>query len=207
MRVKICGITRLEDALVAVEAGADALGFVFVPASPRCLPASRAHEIIRRLPPGVLTVGVFVDQDRETVEHIIRDTGIHAIQLHGNETPDETRGYKALVIKAHRVFPGFKLDVLDRFTVHAHLLDTFVENMGGGTGKTFDWEIARQARVHGDIILSGGLHPENVAEAIRRSSPAAVDVSSGVEREPGIKNAVKMRDFVRNALGAFEQLQ
>lgn len=206
MRIKICGITNRDDALCAVDAGADALGFVFVKSSPRCVSPVRAAEIIAALPKSVLTVGVFVNGLREEMLRTMRATGLGALQLHGQELPAAALGYDIPVIKAHRVKAGFNPEVMRGYQVYAHLVDAWVEGKHGGTGHTCDWEIAsRAARVH-RTILSGGLRPENVGAAIRAVKPFAVDVSSGVEKQPGLKDHNCVRSFVTAARGAFERM-
>ncbi|TVL99198.1 MAG: phosphoribosylanthranilate isomerase [Candidatus Brocadia sp. WS118] len=199
MRVKICGITNSEDAQVAVELGADALGFVFAKSSRR-VTKERAKDIIEKLPPFVSPVGVFVDEKVETVKDICNFCGIHTIQLHGNEEPlslNELKGYK--IIKAFRVREENDLKPLANYKPHAFLLDSYVKGVMGGTGVPFQWEIARLAHKYGTIILSGGLTPDNVEEAIRLVRPFAVDVSSGVELSPGKKDKELMKQFIMHA--------
>lgn len=199
MRVKICGITNREDAHAAIELGADALGFVFAK-SPRQVTKEQARDIIRNLPPFVTTVGVFVDEKADVIKEICDFCGIHTIQLHGNEQPaylNELEGYK--IIKAFRIKEEDDLKPLANYKPHAFLLDSFVKGVMGGTGVSFSWEIARQAHKYGTIILSGGLTPENVKEAIQIVKPYAVDVSSGVESSPGKKDKLLMKQFIMNA--------
>ncbi len=192
VRVKICGMTRGEDALFAVDAGATALGFIFVPGSPRRVTLESARSIIRSLPPMVTPVGVFVDAARAVITETIERTGIQCLQLHGDETPEETEGYPVPVIKSFRVGADFDPGRLSAYPVHACLLDTHVEGIRGGTGRTFNWDIAVRAREYSRIIVSGGISAENVGEAIRRVRPYAIDVSSGVESSPGIKDRGKI---------------
>jgi phosphoribosylanthranilate isomerase len=206
MRIKICGITRPDDALCAVDAGADMIGFIFVPESKRYIIPAQAARIIAALPGHVLPVGVFVDVPRNEVLRTIEESGIRAIQLHGEESPEDTDGYMVQVFKAHRVRPAFDMSVLAPYSVDAHLLDTYVSGMHGGTGMVFDWNVARAASAYGKIILGGGLTPENVARAIRRGAPSAVDVSSGVEFAPGIKAPEKIRRFIVAAQEAFNEM-
>jgi len=198
-RVKICGITRLEDAHLAVELGAAALGFNFYPPSPRYLEPRAAAEIIRRLPPLVTAVGVFADEtDDEHIAAVAREAGVSAVQLHGPRFPQSVRALEGLrVIRAVAVREGFKPEELGGVKASAILLDTFDPNLPGGTGKTFDWSLAREAKRYGPIILAGGLTPENVAEAIRQVQPFAVDVASGVETVPGIKDPIKLGAFFK----------
>jgi phosphoribosylanthranilate isomerase len=207
MKIKICGITRLDDALAAVEYGADTLGFIFVPDSPRYVRPSAAQQITSKLPPEIITVGVFVNESRATIARTILDAGIHAIQLHGDETPEETEGFGIRVVKGYRVSPGFDTAQLSAYRVYAHLLDAYVGGRRGGTGQTFDWQVAFRARAFGKIILSGGLRPANVAEAIRAARPDAVDVSSGVERTAGVKDHAQMKEFMQAAREAFAGVQ
>jgi phosphoribosylanthranilate isomerase len=195
-QVKICGIAREEDAEAAAEAGAAMIGFIFVPSSPRFIRPVDAARIVRTLPPSVLPVGVFVDASREDVDRSVVESGVRCIQLHGDEPPGETQGYAVPVIKGIRVRPGFDPEIIRRYNVQAILLDAFVEGRHGGTGVSFDWAIATKAASLARIVLSGGLTSENVREAIRRVRPYAVDVSSGVERSPGIKDHEKIRRFI-----------
>jgi phosphoribosylanthranilate isomerase len=199
MRVKICGITNNEDALAAVESGADALGFVFAK-SPRQVTKEQARDIIEKLPPFVSPVGVFVDEKADTIKEICGFCGIHTVQLHGNEAPlylNDLKGYK--IIKAFRVKDEDDLKPLTNYKSHAFLLDSYVKGVMGGTGVPFKWEITRQAHKYGAIILSGGLTPENVREAICIVKPYAVDVSSGVESSPGKKDKLLVKRFIVNA--------
>ena len=195
-RVKICGLTAAEDAAAAVAAGADALGFVFVPGTPRCISPERAAAIIAALPPLVSAVGVFVDQPLDEVAAIATACRLQAVQLHGNEPPAYCRRLSVPVIKAIRVRGPESLAALEGYPARAFLLDAFVEGQPGGTGATFPWALAREATRHGRIILSGGLRPETVAEAVRTIRPFGVDVSSGVERRPGLKDHEKVREFI-----------
>lgn len=196
-RVKICGITRLEDARLAVELGAAALGFNFYPPSPRCIAPSAAAEFIRRLPPFVTSVGVFADEpDAGHVVTVAGEARVTVIQLHGPRFPESSRLLEGFpLIRAVAVRENFKPEELGRLTASAFLLDTFDPNLPGGTGKTFDWGLAREAKRYGPIILAGGLTPENVGQAIREVRPFAVDVASGVELAPGIKDPAKLRAF------------
>ena len=196
-RIKICGITRLEDARLAIELGAAALGFNFYPPSPRYIVPGAAAEIIRQLPPFVASVGVFADEGEEKhVAKVAREAGVTAIQLRGPQLP-ATNGALAgyPVILAVAVGVDFKAEQFGSRKAAAYLLDTFDANLLGGTGKTFDWRLAREAKQYGNIILAGGLTPENVGQAIREVRPFAVDVASGVESAPGVKDAAKLRAF------------
>jgi len=194
VRIKICGITNEEDALVAVELGADALGFVFAE-SPRRIDPEKAKDIIRLLPPFVGRVGVFVDEDRSEIDRIADLCNLDALQLHGNESAAFCRSFKLNVIKAIRVRNIDSLKTLANYDVNTFLLDAFVPDKHGGTGKTFDWELAVAAKKWGRIVLSGGLTAENVAKAIAEVDPYAVDVSSGVEAYPGKKDPEKLKAF------------
>jgi phosphoribosylanthranilate isomerase len=192
MKVKICGITREEDARLAVRAGADALGFVFVKTSKRWIPPERAAAIITDLPSQVLPVGVFVNTPGEEIRRLMDVTGIRLVQLHGDETPQEASDLGAPVWKAFRVGPAFDATALAAYNVDGYLLDTMVDGMMGGTGKTFNWQIAVGAKQYGPVILSGGITPDNVQQAIREVSPYAIDVSSGVEASPGRKDPARI---------------
>jgi phosphoribosylanthranilate isomerase len=193
MLVKICGITNLEDAERAIEYGADALGFIFVPASPRYVPTEIAASIISRLPSTVQKVGVFVNESERKIHSMIEQTGITHLQFHGDEMPDDLAGYTLPVWKAFRVSPAFDVAVISKYSADAYLLDTFSSKSYGGTGKTFDWRIAARVKQYGNIILSGGLNPHNVADAVRTVQPYGIDVNSGVEATPGKKDAAKLK--------------
>jgi len=197
VRVKVCGLTCLEDARAAAEAGADALGFVLAP-SPRRITPEQVREIVRRLPPLVLTVGVFVDEPMVRVSEIRRFCGLDAVQLHGRESEVQVKALGGRVIKALRVGDRpMKCQAL--YPTATLLLDTFVPDRPGGTGRVFDWNLALEPARERPIILAGGLRPDNVAEAIRFVKPYAVDVSSGVEHQPGRKDHDQMADFIRQA--------
>jgi phosphoribosylanthranilate isomerase len=195
-RVKICGITTWDDARLSVDLGASALGFNFYPPSPRAITPADAWKIIRRLPPFVEAVGVFVNWPPLVVEALARALRLTAVQLHGAESPEEVAEMARTrrVIKAVQVKRGFRLAGLARYrAADGILLDGFARGLHGGTGRTLDWKVARAARRYGQIILAGGLTPENIAEAIRVAEPYAVDLASGVERRPGLKDAGKLR--------------
>jgi phosphoribosylanthranilate isomerase len=195
-RVKVCGITSREDAVAAVEAGADALGFVFVPGTPRCVHPEVAERIVGVLPPFVTPVGVFMNQPLEEVLRIAARCGLQAVQLHGDEPEAYSRRIPLRVIKAVRVRDAESLRMLPIYPAHAFLLDAFVEGQAGGTGTPVSWELAVQAKGHAPIILSGGLRPDTVGLAVRRVRPYGVDVSSGVEVSPGRKDHQKVREFI-----------
>jgi phosphoribosylanthranilate isomerase len=200
-RVKICGLTCLDDALAAVEAGADALGFVFHPASPRHVTPALVRTIVPRLPPFVARVGVFVDAPEPDLLATVRESGIDTLQLHGREPASLChRLAPATVIKGFRVSGADLLGQLEAYAGIAWLLDTHIAGSHGGTGRVFDWRWAREAvQRGGTVILAGGLNPDNVAEAVATVRPYAVDVSSGVERAPGKKDPARMRAFVAAA--------
>ena len=196
VKVKICGITNTEDALMAVEAGADALGFVFFPGSPRYISPEQANAIIRSLPPFVQTVGLFVNEEMTTVNAVADQCGLDLVQLHGEESPDYCAAVNRRIIKAFRVKDASSLDDIRKYQVAGYLLDAWSPSAHGGTGTTFNWEIAARAAASHCIILAGGLTPENVAAAVATVNPYAVDVSSGVESSPGKKDATLIRTFV-----------
>lgn len=202
MIVKICGITRLEDALAAAEEGAAAVGFIFVRSSPRYIAPADAAEIIRKLPPFITSVGVFVNEVRAEILRTIGQTKIRCLQLHGEEPPAETAGYPVPVIKSFHVSDEFDPSVMASYPLPAYLLDTSVAGMQGGTGKTFDWRKAQEASRFGRIILSGGITPENAAVASRTVRPYAIDVNSGVESSAGIKDRERIRNLFENLRNA-----
>jgi phosphoribosylanthranilate isomerase len=200
VRVKICGVTNWADARLAVDLGVDALGFNFYAASPRSVSPAAAWDIIRRLPPFVAAVGVFVDWPADVVTALADALRFDAVQLHGRETPATARDIAAKhkVIKAFRVAPAFPPTDLVRYSAaSAFLLDGFKQGLHGGTGRTADWSVARKANRYGRIILAGGIKPSNVAQAIAEAQPWAVDVASGVEKRPGKKDAGALRELMR----------
>jgi phosphoribosylanthranilate isomerase len=198
VRVKICGITTAEDALAAVDAGADALGFIFFESSPRWVSIESAAAIIRRLPPLVAKVGVFVNASEPAVRETVSRTGIDTLQFHGDEPPPFCAGFAPVkVYKAFRVRDLESLAEMPPYKTDAWLLDSYVPDKSGGTGARFNWDLAVEAQKLGrPIILAGGLTPGNVAEAVRRVRPYAVDVSSGVESSPGRKSPDRIRAFI-----------
>jgi phosphoribosylanthranilate isomerase len=198
VRVKICGITNLDDAIMAVEAGADALGFVFFEGSSRYISPEQASVIIHELPPFVKSVGLFVNEELKAVNIIADQCGLDIIQLHGDESPLFCNSVKRRVVKAFRVKDESSLNKIAEYEVAAILLDAWSPIAHGGTGTTFNWEIAAKAAASNCIILAGGLTPENVEEAIKVVKPYAVDVSSGVESSPGKKSSDKLKDFIIN---------
>lgn len=195
-RVKICGITNLEDALTAVESGADALGFVFVPDTPRFVKPDQVAAIVAELPPFITTVGLFTSKDTAKIRTITDQCRLDAIQLHANVTPEFCSNLDRRVIKAVRVKDESSLSILSDYDVNAFLLDAYVEGKMGGTGKVFDWNLALQAKDYGRIIVAGGLNPDNVGQAVRHVKPYGVDVSSGVELGAGRKDPDKIRTFI-----------
>jgi phosphoribosylanthranilate isomerase len=198
--VKICGITNTPDALAAVDAGADALGFMFYDASPRHVSVRDAAEIIRQLPPFTIKVGVFVDASEDLVMRAIADCGLNMLQFHGHETPEYCTQFGLMSMKAFRIRDAESLRALPEYPTHAWLLDAFVADKLGGTGEKFNWDLALEARKLGrPIFLAGGLTPANVADAVKLVQPYAVDVSSGVEAEPGKKDHAKVRAFIQAA--------
>ena len=202
-RVKICGITSVADGLAAAEAGADMIGLMFDEQSPRYLPLAGAVEISRALPPFVLRVGVFANPEEETVLRAIRECGLNLLQFHGEETPEFCTQFGMMSVKAFRIRDAESLKPLEQFPVEAFLLDAHAKNGLGGTGETFNWDLAVAAQRFGKpIFLAGGLTPGNVAEAVRKVRPFAVDVSSGVESAPGKKDPDKIRAFIAAAKAA-----
>lgn len=198
VKVKICGITSLEDARQAVAAGADALGFVFYPPSPRCVDPVAAHAIIAELPPFVTCVGLFVNEPPERVLEMVLSCGLDAIQLHGDEPPGQCHYPPYRVIKALRI-ARYEPAEIDGYQVSALLLDALVPGEYGGTGQLGDWPLAARIAEERTVILAGGLTPDNIAAAVQTVRPYAVDVSSGVESRPGRKDPRKVAEFIRRA--------
>ena len=198
IKVKICGMTQLKDALFAVEQGVDAVGFIFYKKSPRAVTMKTVREIIAKLPPLVDTVGVFVNESAERLNKIADYCGLDLVQLHGEESPAFCRKIHRRVIKAFRVKDLQSIKQLEKFPVSGFLLDTFSDDLHGGTGKTFDWNLALPAKKMGPVILAGGLTPRNILQAVRQVRPYGVDVCSGVEKSPGIKDLEKVRAFLKN---------
>lgn len=205
-RVKICGITRAEDAASAIAAGADALGFVFYPPSPRHVELESARRIAERVAPFVTRVGLFVNATRDRIAEAVERVGIDLIQFHGDESPSDCAGHGRPYIKAIRMKEGVDLIAeRERYADAAGLLvDSYRPGVPGGTGATFDWDRI-PPELAGGIILAGGLTPQNIAEAVRRVRPYAVDVSGGVERDKGIKDPDKIRSFMQGVQLGTEQ--
>jgi phosphoribosylanthranilate isomerase len=202
IKVKICGLTNVQDALVAVEAGADALGFVFWERSPRWVAVEQAAEIVKEVPGHVLRTGVFVDPSPDLVMSAIGRCGLNLLQFHGEESPEFCLQFGMMSMKAFRIRDAASLEALTRYPTDAWLLDAYTPGVPGGTGASFDWALALEAGRNGrPVFLAGGLKPENVAEAIRCARPYGVDVSSGVEHAPGIKDHAKVRAFLAAARG------
>ncbi len=196
--VKICGITNAGDARAASDAGADAVGFIFAE-SPRRVGVEEARRISKALPENIIRVGVFVDEEPAEVSRISREVGLDLAQLHGEETPETVTAVReggVKVMKALRIRDATSLEALDAYEADLFLLDTFSERVRGGTGERFDWEVAKSVRGRDNIVVSGGLGPENVHEAVEFFEPYGVDASSSLEDGPGIKNGERVRRFV-----------
>lgn len=204
IRIKVCGMTRLQDALCAVENGADALGFIFHRQSARYIDPEEARLIIEQLPPFVDSVGVFVDKDREEVEEIVRFCRLNYAQLHGNESEKFAERLARFtspceVIKAFRVGEETTAEEFEPYMDHvkAFLLDTYDRDLAGGTGRSFDWSVIPRLALRKPYILAGGLSPDNITAALQELRPFAVDVNSGVEVAPGIKDHKLIQEFIR----------
>lgn len=197
-RVKICGITRPDDALAAARAGADAVGLVFYAKSPRAVTINEAQGVARALPPFVTTVGLFVDAAPDDIREVLQSVPLDLLQFHGNEAPDQCRVYGRPYVKAVRMRETTDLAAVARSYHDAAglLVDTYVEGVPGGTGRAFDWS-RLPSSLGRPLILAGGLTPDNVAEAVGRVRPWAVDVSGGVESAPGVKDAARIEAFIR----------
>lgn len=202
VKVKICGITNLDDASVAIRYGASALGFIFTK-SPRQVSPEKASKIIRALPPFVKTLGVFIDEDPANIRQIMELCGLDLVQLHGDESPEFCRAFMPRAVKALRIKDDVSIQSIRPYqeNVRALLLDTYSDNLPGGTGKIFDWDMAIKIKKLGvPIILSGGLGPSNIDSAISRVRPYAVDVNSGVEERPGKKSHTLMKELFEKTL-------
>ncbi|TAJ95230.1 MAG: phosphoribosylanthranilate isomerase [Gammaproteobacteria bacterium] len=198
VRVKICGITRAEDAAVAAREGADAIGLVFYAGSARAVDVMQAREIVRRLPPFVCKVGLFVDADREFVERVAADAPLDLLQFHGEETPEFCRMFRLPYIKAVRMRDGVDLPMLaSRYgDATGILVDSYVAGEAGGTGVSFEWNLVSSSGLQKPLILAGGLTADNIAAAVRKVRPYAVDVSGGVESTKGVKDPAKISRFM-----------
>ena len=204
-KVKICGITNLDDARVVVEAGADMLGLIFYPPSPRYVTPEQARTIVASLPSSLPAIGVFVNEAAETVSRIARASGVQMVQLHGEESPALCQQLSWPVIKAFRFTAQVQPEMMRQYTVAAYLIEGFQADLYGGGGAVADWQRVATLQQYGRIILAGGLTPDNVAAAIRTVRPYAVDVCSGVEATPGKKDGHKVRAFVARAKTALSE--
>lgn len=194
---KICGITNLDDANVAVENGASAIGFIFYEKSPRTISINNAKSISKHLPKTIARVGVFVNHEKDFIHEAISEVPLDMIQLHGDETPDFCNQFDVAILKALRIKNEASLSVMDQYDVAVFLLDTFSNDQYGGTGETFDWSVLNR-KFKTPIILSGGLNSENILDAIDAVNPSAVDVNSGVESSPGKKDFNKLKSLFKN---------
>ncbi len=203
VKVKICGITNLDDALASMKAGCDALGFAFFKKSPRYIPPRLASEIVKNLPARIVKIGVFVNAKEKTIKYTARLCHLDMLQFHGNESPefcDKFKGYR--VIKAFRVKEKIDIKKISRYRTFAYLFDAFTKERFGGTGTTFDWKLARNLKgLRRPVFLAGGLNAGNVRKAIRLVRPEWVDACSCVESQPGIKDHLKVKRFIKQAKG------
>jgi phosphoribosylanthranilate isomerase len=201
VKIKICGITNAQDATWAANLGADYLGLVFARDSKRKVSTEKAQEIISILPPFIEKAGLFVNEEAEIVNKVLGQCKLDILQFHGQESPEYCRQFKGQtkVIKAFRIKDEESLEQISQYDVDFYLLDTFVENQPGGTGQSFNWDLALKAKEFGrPIFLAGGLNPQNVTEALKKVRPYAVDVSSGVESSPRRKSVELMQEFIKN---------
>lgn len=203
-RIKMCGLTREKDVVAGINADLDALGFIFYEKSPRNVEPDFVRSMVAKMPPFVECVGVFVDYEREEVQEIVEYCGLSYAQLHGHENPKYCERVERLVspcrvIKAFRVSEKSQSDEFAPYApvIHGYLLDTYIKGSAGGTGKTFDWNVIQRLNLQRPVILAGGLTPENVEDALSQVQPFGVDVNSGVEVEPGIKDHARINAFVR----------
>lgn len=195
-KVKVCGITNFDDASRAAHYGASALGFIFHKKSPRYISPSRAKKVIDQLPPFITTVGVFVDLKERAVQDICRFTGIRTLQFHGDETPQYCSRFKGYtLIKAFRVDDVVNFADVKKYKVNAYLFDTYRKDVEGGTGEAFNWSLLEGQKFEKPFILSGGLNKSNVRQAVEQVNPYAIDISSGLEKTPGIKDPRLIREF------------
>ncbi len=200
VKVKICGITSVEDALAVAESGADFIGLNFYPRSPRYVRPEQAREILKGLPPEVVSVGVFVNSQEEEIKKIVDETGLDYLQFHGDESPEFCQRFLKVVIKAIRLDENTDLSSFSRYDVFGFLVDSATPAFGG-SGITCDWNRAREASRLGKVFLAGGINPDNVAEAIEQVQPYGVDVCSGVETSPGKKDISKVEAFIKEVKG------
>jgi phosphoribosylanthranilate isomerase len=203
VKVKICGITNIEDANAAAGLGVDMLGFIFAP-SPRKIKPENARDIIRAIPPFIKTVGVFVNEDHSVIKKLVSFCGLDMVQLHGDESPDICQDLMPRSVKSFWLKDESSLQAISSYCgkVRAFLFDTYAENVKGGTGKTFDWNLAIKGKKPGiPIILAGGLNPSNIKEAISVVKPEAVDINSGVEKHPGKKDPIAMKELMEAIKG------
>ena len=196
-QVKICGMTRLEDARLALDLGAWAIGLIFHPPSPRYIDPDAARDLVRELPADTLSIGVFVDRPMREIHDIVEHVGLRGVQLHGKETPDEVNALStnlsgSVVIKAFRVGEKFRVEDVDAYSCDYILLDTYRKGLQGGTGETFDWSVAHAVSQMKPTILAGGIGPENIADAIAAANPFAVDILSRTESQPGMKDSEQL---------------
>lgn len=198
LKVKVCGLTNLADAQQAVDYGADLIGFIFA-SSPRQVSSKEVQRIINNLTGDFAAVGVFANQDLATVQRIAQDCNLDYLQLHGSESPSYCEQLAEPIMKAFSIKDRDSLAELEKYKVERYLLDTYHPDKLGGTGETFNWELAQEAKQYGPVFLAGGLEPDNVQEAIEQVNPAGVDVSSGVEAKPGEKNYKKLKLFMQRA--------
>lgn len=201
-RIKVCGMTDAAEVNGLVAVGVDALGFIFADVSPRRIEPDKAREIVSALPPFVDAVGVFVNEELDVVNDIVKYCGLTMVQLHGNESPQFCAAVKGRVIKTFSIRPETSLSETNPFydpyleVVNGFLVDTYHEKVAGGTGQVFDWELLKKNRPAGPLILAGGLNPDNIEEAVRQVRPFAVDVNSGVEIAPGVKDIAKVERLI-----------
>ncbi len=199
MEIKICGMTSVEDARAALALEVDYLGFIFYPKSPRAVSAEQVKQILGELDAPCKAVGVFVNAPREEVEAAVDACGLYAAQIHGDESPDEFAGSALRLWRALKMMPGGPAPDPEAWAAERYVVDAAVPGAYGGTGVTADWEAAREVARQRPVLLAGGLTPENVVEAIRAVMPRGVDVSSGVELRPGVKDHGRMKEFVMRA--------
>lgn len=198
IRVKICGITTIEDALFCIAEGVCALGFNFYLKSPRYIDPLKANEIIRQLPPFVSAVGLFVNEDINSVENIIKLSGIDTVQFHGDETADYCRHFKGIrIIKAFRIKKKDDMKIIFGYDVNGYLLDSYHPRLYGGTGLAFSWDILKSLSNKDRIIVAGGIKPDNVANLLQNVTPYGIDICSGVEKKPGLKDKTKIKEMMK----------